>query len=170
MSYALSRPAADFAAGRGLLVLEHFQMAYVTNDSDHACALLRDRLGVREFRTLEGQMPAGGHIRADFAWVGTTMYEIISASGPGSALYMDRLPVTQDFVMQHHHLGFLIHDQAQWDGVLAHAEKHGFTIPFRNVNPLVEVCFVDVPELGHYLEYLFATPLGLEFFESVPRT
>jgi hypothetical protein len=27
-----------------------------------------------------------------------------------------------------------------------------------------------VPELGHYLEYLFATPAGMDFFENVPRS
>ena len=170
MTYGLTRPAPDFDAGSGLLVLEHFQMAYVTNDMGRARDLFHRRLGVREFCRLEGPLAAGGHMHAEFAWVGTQMYELICATGPGSALYMDRLPQGAGFAIRHHHLGFLIHNRSQWDAVLAAAERNGWSVPYRNVNSLVEVCFVDVPELGHYLEYLFATPAGLAFFESVPRS
>jgi hypothetical protein len=80
------------------------------------------------------------------------------------------MPRTDGFVIRHHHLGFLIQNQEQWDGVLANAARHGWAVPHKNINPLVEVCFVDVPELGHYLEYLYATPMGLDFFASVPRS
>jgi hypothetical protein len=169
VSFVLSRTASAFDPGAGLIVAEHFQMAYVTNDIEQACDLFGRRLGVRQFRRLEGRMPAGGHIRAEFAWVGALMYELISASGPGSEIFMDRLPQGEAFALKHHHLGFLIHNQEQWDGVLAQAKQHGWSVPYRNVNPLVEACFVDVPELGHYLEYLFARQAGLDFFDSVPR-
>lgn len=170
MTYKLNRPAADFDSGLGLLVLEHFQMAYVTNDIDRAQELFCRNLGIREFCKLEGQMPEGGHMQALFAWVGTQMYELICATGPGSDLYMDRLPAGEGFAIKHHHLGFLVQDDAQWNAVIANAGHKGFNIPYRNSNPIVEVCFVDVPELGHYLEYLYPTPAGLEFFENVPRT
>jgi hypothetical protein len=33
----------------------------------------------------------------------------------------------------------------------------------------VEVCFVDAPVLGHYLEYFLPKQAGLDFFHSVPR-
>lgn len=169
MPYVLNRPAADFDAGSGLAVLEHFQMAYVTNDMDRALDLFRRKLGVREFTKLGGPMPSGGEMHAEFAWVGTTMFEIICATGPGSALYMDRLPQDGSFAVRHHHLGYLVQNQAQWDAVLANAAANGFDVVFRGDNPLVEFCFVDVPPLGHYLEYLFAKPMGLDFFNSVPR-
>ena len=170
MPYKLTRPAADFDAAAGLMVLEHFQMAYVTNDMEQALDLFRRNLGVREFTRLGGPMPSGGEMEAQFAWVGTTMYEIICAKGPGSELYMDPLPKDGGFALRHHHLGFLVQDQAQWDGVLANAAKNDFEVVFHGNNPLVEFCFVKVPALGHYLEYLYATPMGLEFFESVPRS
>ena len=170
MSHLLNRPAANFDAGSGLLVAEHFQMAYVTNDMDRAKDLFQRQLGVREFTALKGEMPSGGQMHAEFAWVGTMMYELICASGPGSAHFMDRLPAGDDFAIRHHHLGYLIHNQQQWDAVLANAAAQGFAVVNHNVNPLVEVCFVDAPHLGHYLEYLYATDLGMQFFESVPRT
>jgi len=169
MPYLLSRPPASFDPGSGLLLAEHFQMAYATNDIDRACDLLRERHGVREFARLEGPFPQGGYIRTEFAWIGTIMYELIQASGPGSEIYMNRLPQTDGFHMKHHHLGFLIHDRTQWETGIALAERSGLSVPYRNSNPLVDVCFIDVPELGHYLEYLLPTQAGMDFFESVPR-
>lgn len=59
MTYRLTRPAADFDAGDGLPLLEHFQMAYVTNGLNRARTLFRERLGIREFAGLEGATPAG---------------------------------------------------------------------------------------------------------------
>ena len=170
MTQLLTREPTDGATASGLLRAEHFQMAYVTNDLDRACALFGDRLGIRAWASLGGALADGGEIQARFAWVGTLMYEIICASGPGSDIYIARLPQSAGFKLQHHHLGFLIHNRQQWNDVLANAAQHGWAVPHRGVNPLVEVCFVDVPELGHYLEYLYATPVGLEFFASVPRS
>src|SRR5579859_3069181 len=92
MAGVLKRPDAAFGPAKGLLRTEHFQMAYATNDIGRAMALFRDRYGINEFRTLAGQLPAGGHIHIELAWVGTIMYELMTASGPGSDIYMNRLP------------------------------------------------------------------------------
>lgn len=170
MTYALNRPAPAFDAASGLLRVEHFQMAYVTNDADAAVDLFKRRLGVREFVRLEGPNAAGGHVRAEFAWVGSVMYEIIEARGPGTEIFSDRMPQGDDFRMVHHHLGYLIPDQGQWDALLANAEAEGWHVPHRDVNPLVHVCFAEVPGLPHYLEFLYPSEAGLAFFESVPRT
>jgi hypothetical protein len=170
MKHALSRPPGACDPANGLLLAEHFQMAYVTTDIEQACSLFRSRLGIRSFSRLEGRMQAGGQIRAEFAWVGGIMYEIICASGPGSALYMDRLPDSGGaFALRHHHLGYLLQTRAQWDAVFDKARESGWAVPYRNDNPLVEVCFVDALELGHYLEFFLPKQAGLEFFESVPR-
>jgi hypothetical protein len=169
MQYLLERPAGSVDPDSGLLLAEHFQMAYATTDIDRACELFRSQLGIRKFARLEGPLRAGGHIRAELAWVGSIMYELISASGPGSELYMDRLPQGQGFALKHHHLGFLLQNRQQWDALIAKATQLGWSIPYRNDNPLVEVCFVDAPELGHYLEYFLVKPAGFDFFNSVPR-
>jgi hypothetical protein len=63
MEHMLSRSAAECNPGSGLLLAEHFQMAYVTTDMEQALDLFRTRLGIRKFSRLEGQMPAGGRIR-----------------------------------------------------------------------------------------------------------
>lgn len=169
MPQRLERLASDGDTAAGLLRAEHFQMAYVTNDLDRACALFGEQLGIGAFAELGGAMPEGGEIEARFAWVGTLMYEIIAARGPGSAIYMDRMPRGSGFTLMHHHLGFLIGSEAEWNGVLANAARQGWAVPYRNANPLTEVCFIAVPGLPHYLEYLWASQLGLDFFAQVPR-
>ena len=164
----LRRPRATFSAGCGLLRNDHFQIAYATNDIDRACEMFSDRFGIKEFRRLEGQMPAGGQIRVELAWVGGTMYELLTASGPGSEIYVSRLP-TATFAIKHHHLGFLVHDEAQWDALPADAARIGKTLLAKNNNAgFLRSCFIDVPELGHYLEYIFPEAAGIAFFEQVP--
>ena len=93
MPYMLSRPAAAFDPGAGLLIAEQFQMAYVTTDIERGLDLLGKRLGIRQFARLEGQMPEGGLIRAEFAWVGTADVRGDRARpGPAPTIYMSRLP------------------------------------------------------------------------------
>jgi hypothetical protein len=52
---------------------------------------------------------------------------------------------------------------------LAEAERQGWRCLLRNsIRSSMSASF-DVPELGHYLEYLLPTRPGLDFFDSVPR-
>jgi len=169
MEYVLKRPAGSVNPGDGLLLAEHFQTAYVTRDLDRARRLFSSQLGIRKFSRLEGQLAAGGHIQAEFAWVGSIMYELICASGPGSELYMDRLPPGEAFALKHHHLAYLLQNRQQWDAMVARTSELGWSIPHHSDNPLVEVCFVDARELGHYLEYFLPKQAGLDFFNAVPR-
>jgi hypothetical protein len=170
MEYLLDRPAPCCNPADGLLLAEHFQMAYVTNDGEQARHLFGSHLGIRQFSRLEGPLKAGGYIQAEFAWVGSIMYEIICASGPGSEIYMDRLSQGDGFALKHHHLGYLLHSRAQWDAMTAKASARGWAIPYHSINPLVEVCFVDATQLGHYLEYFLPKQAGLDFFNRVPRS
>jgi len=96
------------------------------------------------------------------------MYELLTASGPGSELYIGRLPA-DEFAIRHHHLGFLIHTGDEWNALLTEIARKGWHMPSRSSNPgFMQSCFVEVPELGHYFEYLFPEPAGLAFLESVP--
>ena len=162
------RPRASFQAGHGLLRNDHFQIAYATNDIDRACEIFSDRFGIREFRRMEGPLPMGGHIRVELAWVGGTMYELLTASGPDSDIYMGRLP-TSEFAIKHHHLGFLVHDELQWNALQTDAARIGKSVlrPSNNAG-FLRSCFIDAPELGHYLEYILPEPAGIAFFENVP--
>jgi hypothetical protein len=169
MSDFIKRPELVLAPAKGLMRNEHFQMAYATNDIARACDIFSDRFGIKTFRRLEGRLRAGGNIHIELAWVGTIMYELLIASGPGSEIYQYRLPAGDDFFIRHHHLGYLIHDQAAWDGLDQDAERIGRKVLAKNTTPgFLSSCFVDAPELGHLLEYIFPEQAGVDFLQGVP--
>lgn len=164
----LSRPINSFTAGKGLLRNENFQIAYATNDMDRAKAVMKERYGITQYQQMAGQMPTGGHIHVELAWVGATMYELVTAEGPGSEIFMSRLP-DQEFVMQLHHLGFLIENEDEWQLLHQSAEAQGLEILSQNNNEgFMRHCFYEAPELGHYLEFVFPEPAGLAFLQQVP--
>lgn len=166
----LHRPGSGFSPGKGLLRAEHFQMAWATNDLPRAKALLSERLGIERFTPIGGPNPLGGETHVELAWVGTIMYEIMTASGPGSDIVMGRLPRGEGFAMKHHHLGYLVSSPAEWDALEAEAARAGWAMPHKSVNPgFMTSCFVDVPELGHYLEYIMPEQAGIDFFQNVAR-
>jgi hypothetical protein len=147
---------------------DHFQIAYVTNDIDRACDVFAARYGVSAYSRLEGPRADGGHIRVELAWVGGTMYELIMVSGPNAEMFNDRLPSDGSFAIRHHHLGYFIHDDTSWDAVHTEAERLGVALIQGNVNVgFLKSCFVDAPELGHYLEYIYPEAAGIAFFENV---
>lgn len=163
------RPALHADLSRGLLSAEHFQVAYATSDIEQAQALFGDRFGMEHWTQLEGQLPAGGEIRVELAWVGTVMYELMWSRGPGSAIYMDRLPDKPGFHLKHHHLGYLV-DEAGWDALIQTVEREGHAMPHVSHNTgFMKSCFVDAPELGHYLEYICPAEAGSAFFKAVAR-
>lgn len=169
MTVALSRPAEPSGTAAGLMRREQFQTAYVTTDLDKACELLGQRYGIAKFSFLEGDMPEGGRIRVGFAWVGSNMYEIIDAKGGKEAeFYTSRLP-SEGFGLAFHHLGFLIHDQAEWDALRKEIADSQLPVPLDTAVPgFMDAIYIEAPELGHYLEYIFPEQGGLDFFHAAP--
>ncbi|MFT3928794.1 MAG: hypothetical protein QM709_00740 [Spongiibacteraceae bacterium] len=164
----MKRPASSFNAADGLLRAEHFQVAYATTDIEQAKQVFADRYGIKNYRQLKGQMPTGGHIHIELAWVGSTMYELVTSSGPGSETFMSDLP-SEGFALRHHHLGFLISSDAEWNAMLIGVERNGGRILSKSENTgFMKTCMIKIPELGHCLEYLFPEPAGLAFLENVP--
>lgn len=164
------RPIFSPNLSRGLLLATHFQIAWATNDIDAAQRIFSDRYGICNWTRLEGQIPAGGNIRVELAWVGPVMYELMMASGDGSAIYMDRLANKAGFHMQLHHHGYMLDGDADWDSLLAEVSAKGHHMPHvSHNNGFMKSCFVDAPELGHYLEYICPEPAGRAFFENVAR-
>jgi catechol 2,3-dioxygenase-like lactoylglutathione lyase family enzyme len=168
MNSLVNRPNAILAPGNGLLRNDCFQVAYATNDVERACSVFGQRFGVREFRRLEGQLPAGGHIRVELAWAGGTMYELFQCEGPGSAFFNSVLP-PEGFAIRHHHLGFFVRDMQGWEAVHREIKEGGWTLHSNSYNAgFLRACIVEVPELGHYLEYILPEPAGAGFFATVP--
>ena len=168
MANSLLRPSASFDPASGLLRTDHFQVAYSTNDLERACAIFSDRFGVRQWQFMESPFPEGGLMTLKLAWVGSVMYELIDARGPGSDIWASRLPA-DEFVIQHHHLGYLIHDKPQWDALTAEIERGKWNLSYLTENPgFLKACYVEVPVLGHYFEYIFPEEAGYEYFQNVP--
>ena len=164
----VNKPRARFRPADGLLLNDHFQIAYVTNDLARAREVLRKRYGIAEFRHLEGKLPHGGDIQLELAWAGGIMIELTWARGPGTEFYNDRLP-SQEFAIRHHHLGYFIHDQLNWDALQNTIRQGDWSVALENrIEGLMRWCFVAAPELDHYLEYIFPDPEGVAFFEAIP--
>jgi hypothetical protein len=164
------RPNSSVRPGEGLLKAEHFQIAYVTNDAQRACQVFKDRYGVKAFGPLDANTPDGGQIHIELAWVGGVMFEIIEASGPGTDFYNDRLP-TDDFAVRHHHFGYLTHDEPGWDALQDEIRRGGRSVAMSgHIEGFMRFCYVEAPELGHYLEYFLLDPAGVAFFENVPAS
>ena len=169
MGHRVQRPAGSFAPGKGLLRNEHFQVGYCTNDLGRARSVFAERFGIGDWFHIEGDLPTGGQIEADFAWVGSTMYELLTASGAGSELFMETLPADR-FAVQHHHLGFFVQDQAEWDALREEIDRGGWRVRIEHEMPgVLRFCYVEVPELGHHLEYIFPGPEGIAMFEGTPN-
>ncbi len=165
----IKRPPPPAHPATQLMRNDHFQIAYATQDIDRACEVFAERFGISRFQRLEGERPGGGHIRVELAWVGGTMYELITAKGPNTEMFTDRLPADGSFAIRLHHLGYFIHDDKSWDALSSEAARLGVALIPGNVNPgFLKSCFVEAPELGHYLEYIYPEAAGIEFFQNVP--
>ena len=169
MVRSLKRPEPPVGAGPGLMRKEQFQTAYVTSDLDAACSLLAERYGIENFFRSEGEIKEGGRVRVAFAWVGGTMCEIIEAKGGREVdFYNDRLP-DEGFGLVFHHLGYLIHSREEWDALKAEICDRNMPVSFYAEDPgRLEAIYIEAPELGHYLEYIFPEDEGIAFFEAIP--
>ncbi len=168
MSGKLKRPTITLCMGESLLKAEHFEIAYATNDLERAKAVFVDRFNITEFASLGGKLPEGGDIQILLGWAGGVMYELLTASGAGSAVYVEKLP-TDRFAMQHHHFGYLIHNAEEWGALEAEIARRDWKIRVNaNIPGFMRQMFVEVPELGHLFEYLWPEPAGTAFFEAVP--
>lgn len=168
MKQALSRPEPRYASGAGLFRNDHFQMAYATTDIERAKALFAERYGVREWRPLEGPLPAGGKIHIELGWAGGAMYELVQADGPGSEVFRAGLPA-EGFALRHHHLGYYVPTAEAWAALKAEIERQGLKVlHVTDVPGFLQAIIIDTPELGHYLEYIFPEAAGVDFFEGTP--
>ena len=150
-------------------VLEHYHVAYVTNDMDRALGVFRDRFGVTAFRTNDNAMDNGSRISVRAAWIGGMMYEICLGEGPGMELYTEWAEPGGEFVLRLHHFGYLVSDDEAWDALEGKLDRGGWTVRSRSDIPgFVRACFVDVRELGHLLEFVQPRAGLLEKMNATP--
>jgi catechol 2,3-dioxygenase-like lactoylglutathione lyase family enzyme len=169
MKDIVNRPVTLFAPGAGLFRNDHFQIAYNTTDMDRAVALFAKRFGVKEFRRLEGGMPAGGRIRMEIGWAGGVMIELVWAEGPGSEIFRAALP-EEGFATRLHHLGYHVPTAEGWDAVQKEVKREGLKVVHTTDIPgFLKAIIVEDSELGHFLEYIYPDAGGIAFFEGAPN-
>jgi len=168
-SATLRRPLPAYDPAKGLLHNDHFQIAYVTNDIDMAVEVFQRRFGVGAFRANDNELPGGTKVGVRSAWVGGMMYEICYGAGPGMELYTDWAPPGGDFVLKFHHFGYLIPDEATWEALERQIANGGWRVRTRSDSPgFFRGCYVEVPELGHFLEFVLPREGLLERLNATP--
>ena len=164
-----NRPVPVFEPAKGLMHNDHYHIAYVTNNLDRAVAVFRERFGVMAFRKGDYEAPDGSKVGIRSAWIGGMMYEICCGSGPGMELYSDWAPPRGDFVLRFHHFGYLMPDEAAWDALEREIERGGWIVRSRSDTPgFFRACYVEVPELGHFLEFVLPREGLLERMNATP--
>jgi hypothetical protein len=179
MADLLARPPVLPSGGDGYLSKMHFQVAYVTSDLERAKAVFSERFGITGYTELGGEDDVAGayvdttdgdYLKVALAWAGGTMYELIEARGPSWTFYHSRLPA-EDFAIRHHHLGYLLQTEEEWQALTAQIEHEGREVLLQARMPnFMSAIYIDAPELGHYLEYILPDPEGVEFFSNVPKS
>lgn len=165
MPTTVTRPPAA-AAPAGSLGFELFQTAYVVRDLDAAIDLFKANYGMGEFTRLPiPAMDGGASIRVALAWNAGHQIELIEAKGPGLELYTDWMIDGRD--IRHHHFGYFIHSDEEWAALEAKLKAEGKPHVFAGDGGICQFIYVDAPELGHYLEYVYLNAEGKTLFANV---
>ena len=140
---------------------KHYQNAYVTPNIDLAIERLRAVHGTPDFMTIEASTPVwtpnGEGVATNklaLGWVGHLQYELIEpVSGP-VGIYRDA--ISGDQLLRFHHVAMRADD---WDRLLADVDTQKKPIVYRGETDGLKFIYVDARDtLGHYLEYVWATP------------
>jgi hypothetical protein len=144
----------------------HYQNAYVTHDLGRAMDLVSERYGVTDYITFDPEMmlrTADGEklqkVKVAATWVGWLQIELIEPVSGFVDPFLPFLPADKsDVVPRLHHISLRRESLAE-----IHAESDKLGLPF--------VCEGGIPDLvfryldargtlGHYLEYVWASPAG----------
>ncbi len=146
----------------------HYQNAYVTRDLDRAVELLGERYGLEDFIVFEPEMvlktPLGdkpASVRAALAWAGGLQIELIQPCTGFLDHYLPYLPSDEsDPTPRFHHVAVRRDDLAAMRAEIA---KLNLALAFEGEVPELIFIYLDArATLGHYLEYVWASPAGWE--------
>jgi hypothetical protein len=146
----------------------HYQNAYVTRDLDKAMALLTERYELLDFIRFEPDMilkTQGGDrqasVRVALVWAGGLQLEFIEPGKGYQDHYLPFLPDDpSDPVPRFHHAAVRRDDLAAMREEIA---RLGLPVALEGGVPGLTFVYVDArATLGHYLEYVWASPEGWE--------
>lgn len=146
----------------------HYQNAYVVHDLDRAMELIAERHNVNGFHAIDAQMvlrtPAGekpAHFRVALGWVGALQIELIQPISGYVDAYTAYLPADKsDPSPRLHHVAVRRDDLG---AMREEIERLRLPKVFEGEGPGLVCALLDArASLGHYLEYVWATPEGWE--------
>lgn len=159
---AVARPESAKKSA-GLLGYELFQIAYVTNDLDRAVKEVSEIYGIRNWTHIDP-----GTMRIALAWTNGQQIEIIeTAPDQHVPLYDDWIDRKGAFVTRHHHFGYFINSDAEWDLLRSQIAASGRKVWMDVETEAMKVIYVDAPEFGHFLEYIYPNEHGHAFFSGI---
>lgn len=144
----------------------HYQNGYVTHDLDQAMGLLGDRYGLKDYTIYEAEMdlttPMGDKFlsaRVALGWAGGLQIELVQPVSGYIDPYLPFLPQDKsDPVPRFHHIAVRRDDL---DAMRKEVDHLGLPVSFESEGPGLASVFLDAREsLGHFLEYVWATPEG----------
>lgn len=162
MAISINRPARSIKPA-GLLGYDKFQIAYVTNDLERAIEIFREDHNIQNWTVFD----AGGGMRIALAWTNGQQIELIHTGALDMPLYDDWVDKNGEFTIRHHHFGYFIYDDAEWAQLNRQIEAGNRRRMMDADTEMLKVIYIDAPELGHYLEYIYPNEKGKAFFESV---
>lgn len=169
MSRPFNTPVPVYDPSRSLLHNDHFQIGYVTNDLTRAVDVFRNKFGIDKFRQNDADLPGGTKVGTRTVWIGAKMFEIVCGSGPGMEVFSNFAPPGGEFVLKFHHFGYLIDDDAGWAAMERQVARGGWEMSKpSDTQGYVRTCFVDVPELGHLVEFILPREGLIERFNATP--
>ena len=148
----------------------HYQNGYITRDIDRALALFRERSGIvaHSFEvTVPVRTPRGegeGTYRLAFVQVNNLQYELIQPVSGLIDVYARHLP--EDDSIRFHHTCMRIED---WPSFRSRVDASGYRVELEGGSEQLRYVYLDARDfVGHYLEYVWATPerwvqMGLGF-------
>lgn len=140
-----------------MLLINHFQNAYVTRDIEQALSFFREHYGVADARYMQTEVqvttPQGKGTAVNkvaFIWVGNLQYELIEPVSGLVDIYRDALPENG---LRFHHICMRSLD---WTATLAEIERQKLPIVYRGETASgLQFIYADARDtLGHYLEYV----------------
>jgi hypothetical protein len=147
-----------------MIFKSHYQNAYVTRDLDKAIAFMEQRYGVQSLFPIDLELdviaPGGAEklcMRMAFAWIGNLQLELIQPQSGCVQHYVDSLPESEaDFSPRFNHVALRRDDL---DAMRAEIDSLKLPILFEGRLDGLVYIYVDArEELGHILEYVWATP------------
>ncbi len=138
----------------------HYQNGYITRDIDAALAEIKSRSGIdaSSFEvTVPVMTPQGageGTYKLAFVQVNNLQYELIQPVSGLVSVYTDHLPA--DNSIRFHHTCMRIDN---WDDFRHRVDTCGYRVVLEGGSEHLKYVYLDATDyVGHYLEYVWATP------------